>query len=119
MALLTVFHRCVRAREHEPLMPVVVADKIWRCAVCSTDLDDFGYLVRGADNACVYVQPVSHNCPHANPSPELCPKHGPFPMLSEELGAFLDQDQTWAATVVSQASTLAGASLTAANCAWV
>jgi hypothetical protein len=95
-------------------MPIVVANEVRRCTVSSSDLDDLGGLVRGADNSSVYVQPISYICVHANPS-LFCVQHVPSLTFSEGFGAFLDRSQTFDRAVLGQASTVAGAWSTAAS----
>jgi len=57
---LRVLHHGVCPRKHERLMPVVVADEVWRRPVHSPNLDDLGRLVARTDNPAVNVQPVTH-----------------------------------------------------------
>jgi len=100
-------------------MPVVVADEVWRRTVPSPDLDDLVCLVRGADNPSAHVKPVSYNCLHDNLSQS--PDNSMYLLASvkEALSASIDRDQTLDRVVATQASTVAGASLTAASCVWV
>jgi hypothetical protein len=55
LVALRVFYRCVRSREHEGLMPVVVPDEVWRFTLPSPDLDDLGGLIRGTDNPSTHM----------------------------------------------------------------
>ena len=59
-------HGRVRPGEHQRLMPVTMADQVWRGAVGSAHLDYLRQLVGGTHSPAVHMQPVSHLCAHGD-----------------------------------------------------
>jgi hypothetical protein len=55
---------CVRPRVHQGLVPVLVANEVWRTAVLAAGLDNNRRVLMHPDHFALEVQPVTYRCSH-------------------------------------------------------